>query len=97
MRPTLVALSLLPLLGGCAAAVLGVGAGVVISQEVAENNSHVAHLNEDPARVWVVTKSTLSHLASEPIHVDEDPLTCVVRGVGRILDEEQKYWSVLSA
>ncbi len=72
MRPTLVALSLLPLLGGCAAAVLGVGAGVVISQEVAENNSHVAHLNEDPARVWVVTKSTLSHLASEPIHVDED-------------------------
>ena len=32
-----------------------------------------------------------------PIHVDEDPLTCVVRGVGRILDEEQKYWSVLSA
>lgn len=72
MRPTLVALSLLPLLGGCAAAVLGVGAGVVISQEVGENNSHLAHLNEDPARVWVVTKSTLSHLASEPIHVDED-------------------------
>ena len=31
-----------------------------------------------------------------PIHVDEDPLTCVVRGCGRILDDEEKYWSVLS-
>ncbi|MBM3899651.1 MAG: rod shape-determining protein [Gemmatimonadetes bacterium] len=31
-----------------------------------------------------------------PIHVDEDPLTCVVRGTGRILDDEEKYWSVLT-
>jgi hypothetical protein len=23
-------------------------------------------------------------------------LTCVVRGCGRILDDEEKYWSVLS-
>ena len=32
-----------------------------------------------------------------PIHVDEDPLTCVVRGTGRILDDDEKYRSVLSA
>ena len=32
-----------------------------------------------------------------PIHVDEDPLTCVVRGTGRILDDYEKYRSVLSA
>ena len=31
------------------------------------------------------------------IHVDEDPLTCVVRGTGRILDDAGKYFSVLSA
>jgi rod shape-determining protein MreB len=31
-----------------------------------------------------------------PIHVDEDPLTCVVRGTGRILDDFEKYRSVLS-
>jgi rod shape-determining protein MreB and related proteins len=31
-----------------------------------------------------------------PIHVDEDPLTCVVRGTGRILDDEDKYRSVLT-
>ena len=30
-----------------------------------------------------------------PIHVDEDPLTCVVRGAGRILDDYEKYRSVL--
>jgi rod shape-determining protein MreB len=30
------------------------------------------------------------------IHVDEDPLTCVVRGTGRILDDEAKYGSVLT-
>jgi rod shape-determining protein MreB len=31
-----------------------------------------------------------------PIHVDEDPLTCVVRGTGKVLDDEEKYWSVLA-
>ncbi len=30
-----------------------------------------------------------------PIHVDEEPLTCVVRGAGRILDDLQKYRNVL--
>src|SRR5947207_13302367 len=26
-----------------------------------------------------------------PIHLDEDPMTCVVRGTGRILDDPEKY------
>jgi len=30
-----------------------------------------------------------------PIHVDEEPLTCVVRGAGRILDDMHKYRNVL--
>ena len=38
----------------------------------------------------------LSQETGLPIHVDEDPLTCVVRGCGRILDDEAKYWSVLA-
>ena len=38
----------------------------------------------------------LSQETGLPIHVDGDPLTCVVRGTGRILDDEDKYWSVLS-
>ncbi|MEO6066546.1 MAG: rod shape-determining protein [Gemmatimonadota bacterium] len=32
-----------------------------------------------------------------PIHVDEDPLTCVVRGTGRILDDFEKYRNVLTS
>ena len=38
----------------------------------------------------------LQHETNLPIHVDEDPLTCVVRGAGRILDEVQKYRTVLT-
>ncbi len=38
----------------------------------------------------------LSQETGLPIHVDEDPLTCVVRGTGRILDDEEKHWSVLT-
>jgi rod shape-determining protein MreB len=38
----------------------------------------------------------LSHETGLPIHVDEDPLTCVVRGSGRILDEFEKYRNVLT-
>jgi rod shape-determining protein MreB len=31
-----------------------------------------------------------------PVRVDEDPLTSVVRGTGRILDDYAKYSSVLT-
>lgn len=31
-----------------------------------------------------------------PIHVDEEPLTCVVRGAGRVLDDLNKYHGVLT-
>ena len=31
-----------------------------------------------------------------PINVDEEPLTCVVRGTGRILDDPKRYWNVLT-
>ena len=38
----------------------------------------------------------LSQETNLPIHVDEDPLTCVVRGAGRILDDGNKYRGVLT-
>ena len=38
----------------------------------------------------------LSQETSLPIRVDEDPLTCVVRGTGRILDDPDRYQSVLT-
>ena len=38
----------------------------------------------------------LAHETNLPIHVDEEPLTCVVRGAGRILDDFRKYRNVLT-
>lgn len=38
----------------------------------------------------------LAHETNLPIHVDEEPLTCVVRGAGRVLDDIEKYRSVLT-
>ncbi|MFO7259514.1 MAG: rod shape-determining protein [bacterium] len=38
----------------------------------------------------------LAHETGLPIHVDEEPLTCVVRGAGKILDDFEKYRSVLT-
>jgi len=37
----------------------------------------------------------LHHETNLPIHVDDEPLTCVVRGAGRILDDLHKYRTVL--
>jgi rod shape-determining protein MreB len=37
----------------------------------------------------------LQHETNLPIHVDDEPLTCVVRGAGRILDDLHKYRTVL--
>jgi len=38
----------------------------------------------------------LSQETGLPVRVDEDPLTCVVRGTGRILEDPERYRSVLS-
>ena len=38
----------------------------------------------------------LAHETNLPIHVDEEPLTCVVRGAGRILDDFDRFRSVLN-
>ncbi len=42
----------------------------------------------------------MDHLLREetnlPINVDEEPLTVVARGTGRILDDPKKYWNVLT-
>jgi rod shape-determining protein MreB len=39
----------------------------------------------------------LAHETNLPIHVDEEPLTCVVRGAGRILDDFERFRNVLNA
>ena len=39
----------------------------------------------------------LAHETNLPIHVDEEPLTCVVRGAGRILDDFDRFRNVLTS
>lgn len=60
----------LPLLAGCGA-LLGVGAGVVISQEALDNNTYVAHIPQDADIVWATAKSSLSRQSTELMQVDE--------------------------
>ena len=73
MQKTLLSLVLLaPLFHSCAAAALGVGAGVLISQEMMDNNIYVGQLNSDVNKVWSSAKTTLSHSSLKPIDVDNE-------------------------
>ena len=56
----------------CFPALLGVGAGLVLSHDVLDNNTYVAHVNEQAALTWAVAKSSLTHQASDPIKVNDD-------------------------
>ncbi len=79
MSKTLLSLVLIaPILTGftgCAAAALGVGAGVLISQEMMDNNIYVGQLNSDVNKVWSSAKTTLSHASLKPIDVDNEVRT----------------------
>ncbi|MCB9915448.1 MAG: hypothetical protein H6828_09915 [Planctomycetes bacterium] len=72
----LLALLLALVTPGCLA-VLGVGAGVVISQDMMDNNTYVAQVRESVDVTWAVAKASLSQQASDPIDVDEDLRTAV--------------------
>ena len=69
-RTLCLSLLALPLLAGCGA-LLGVGAGVVISQEALDNNTYVAHIPQDADIVWATAKSSLSRQSTELMEVDE--------------------------
>ena len=67
----LLSLPLVPLTQGCLAAV-GVGAGLVLSQEMLDNDTYVTRLNSDVRNVWPTVKTTLSGASLELIQVDEE-------------------------
>jgi hypothetical protein len=56
----------------CFPALLGVGAGVVISHEILENNTYVAQVSEEAALTWAITRASLSRQSDDPITVDDD-------------------------
>jgi hypothetical protein len=77
----LTALLVLPLLSTSCAAVLGIGAGVIISQDMLDNNTFVAQIQEDVDVAWSVAKASLGGQAEMPIHVNEDQ-----RGAVAVID-----------
>lgn len=58
-------------------ALLGVGAGVVISQDLMDNNTFVAQLSEDVDVAWATTKVSLGKQTDLPLTLDEDRRTAV--------------------
>ena len=61
-----------PLFTGCAAAVLGIGAGVIVSQDVLDNSVYVATLDRDAEAVWTSAKLALNRASLKPIDVQDD-------------------------
>ena len=63
----------------CFPALLGVGAGVVLSREVLANSTYVAQIDKEAALTWASCKSSLTHQASYPITVNNDLRTATGR------------------
>jgi len=64
-------LSLAPLFTGCAVVAAG-AAGILISQEVLDNNIYVATIDRSADEVWTSTKVALNKASLKPIDVQED-------------------------
>ena len=78
MRKTLLFLSpllLAPIVTSCAGLVVGAAAGLVISEQMLDNESYVIQLQEDVERVWKVSKRSMSSASTELIEVEEDTRT----------------------
>jgi len=72
MRQSVLSAFLLALLlPSCLAVAAGVGAGVILSQEM-DNNTYVAHVQQDADVVWATAKATFAHRSSELLETDED-------------------------
>jgi hypothetical protein len=65
------ALVLVPAAASCAA-VVAVGAGVLVGQQVLDDSIYVGQLSTDANRTWAQTKTTLSHMSTKPIGADNE-------------------------
>jgi hypothetical protein len=67
----LASLCTLPLVSSCAALVAA-GAGVVVSQELLDNNTYVSHVQQDVSVVWPEVKTFLSDSSLDLVDIDEE-------------------------
>jgi hypothetical protein len=61
----------LPLVS-CAGAIIGLGAGLIVSQEVLDNQVYVTQLQADVGDVWAVAKRSLSDMSTSVLEIDAD-------------------------
>ena len=73
MQKSIFALVLLtaPLLHGCVVPA-AVGVGVLVSQEMIEDNTYIGHINADVNTTWAQVKTTLSRRSEKAIDVDDN-------------------------
>ncbi len=67
----LTSLLLVPVASSCAA-VVAVGAGVIVGQQVLDDDVYVGQLTTDASRTWAQTKTTLSHMSTKPIDANNE-------------------------
>lgn len=72
----LVCVLALPFVPGCAAAAVGVGVGLIVSQDVLDNNTYVTQLNKEVGHTWQTVKMTLSDESPQVIELDENLRVC---------------------
>jgi hypothetical protein len=70
-KPLYFLFSIAPLFTSCVA-VGAAAAGILISQEVLDNNIYVATLDRDADTVWASTKVALSRASLKPIDTQDD-------------------------
>lgn len=93
MRTTMIAsLLALPLVSSCA--VVGLGAGVVVSQELLDNNTYVSHIERDISFVWPEVKIYLSEASLDLIEVDESTRTAKARIDGADVRASVEAWDM---
>ncbi len=79
MRKFLIPTLLLALISPSCAAILGIGAGVVISQDMQDSNTFVAQVEEDIDVAWAMVKVSLAKQSKVPLHVDNSLRAAVAR------------------
>jgi len=67
----LASLVLVPIASSCAAVAV-LGAGVLVGQQVLDDNVYVGQLTTDASRTWAQTKTSLSHMSTKPIDANNE-------------------------
>ena len=81
----LAALLAAPLLSSCAGAVIGVGAGMIASKELLDNNTYVSNIDREVKQVWPVVKSYLSQASPDLVEIDEELRVAQARVDGSLI------------